>query len=440
MQPVFSLHAHNVLQNVIVDTISDAKVTKFHKRGMEVVGVAVLEATEVHGTGGYPVAAGLPAQSSLDKPTDNPRMSRTSLAVPDVAADSDVPATATASPSGMKGVWNRLFKRDKSKSRTDIPSAASSPDVTPRGSRGNSPQPPERASESTPVLLPAVLGIQPTLSAIVLPPPSQRPTAYVWIVNRWLKGTPQSLFGNVLSGVMGTSSSPHADTGARVELRFEWRRRAKGVRPGRTTMDGGEPRAPFMAAASTLSLASAADLPDSPDPANTRGSAETDPGASRTHARTQSTTSMPARDADDGAESDAEDSATLWTCCLIGRRIPAGAPAGGPVRVDTGAQDGTLRVKVATLAPTPHHPKVVAALKVPAPLPDVEVDALRARRRALASICVGQAASGDVEGLVLSGEEIKSIAASMAMWIICRENIGGVGLVTRKGDGWRIRA
>jgi hypothetical protein len=38
---------------------------------------------------------------------------------------------------------------------------------------------------------------------------------------------------------------------------------------------------------------------------------------------------------------------------------------------------------VGTLSPTPHHPKVVAMLRVPFPLPDVEVERMEMRKRAL---------------------------------------------------------
>ncbi|KAF8660705.1 hypothetical protein AX16_001572, partial [Volvariella volvacea WC 439] len=39
-------------------------------------------------------------------------------------------------------------------------------------------------------------------------------------------------------------------------------------------------------------------------------------------------------------------------------------------------QPAVIKIKVGTLSPTPHHPKVVAMLKVPYPLPDIEIDKL----------------------------------------------------------------
>jgi hypothetical protein len=100
---------------------------------------------------------------------------------------------------------------------------------------------------------------------------------------------------------------------------------------------------------------------------------------------------------DDGEESDAEDSETPWVCTLKIRRLVAGgmgvSSGGGPTEasllsppntsasangslenVDAQEKEQVIRLKVGTLSQTPHHPKVVAMLKIPFPLPDVEVE------------------------------------------------------------------
>ena len=41
--PLYNLQAHNVMTNVIVDAGTDAKIAKFQKRGLEVIGLAVVE-------------------------------------------------------------------------------------------------------------------------------------------------------------------------------------------------------------------------------------------------------------------------------------------------------------------------------------------------------------------------------------------------------------
>ena len=148
---------------------------------------------------------------------------------------------------------------------------------------------------------------------------------------------------------------------------------------------------------------------------------------------------------DDGEESDPEDSETPWTCTLhlrsrahAHRRSstvsvshpshPPSAPAPPEPRVD-------LKLKVATLAPAPHHPKVVAQIKTPFPMPDVLVDSGVVQPRATGLPHPG---GNDVEALVLTAEEIKDIVSCTGLWVVVREGYGGLAK-KRKGDGWLIR-
>jgi hypothetical protein len=130
---------------------------------------------------------------------------------------------------------------------------------------------------------------------------------------------------------------------------------------------------------------------------------------------------------DPGEESEPEDSETPWSCVLKIRRL-SDRPDGSD----------SLKVKVAILSPTPHHPKVVGALKIPFPLPDIEVERVAVRPRQ--TRVVGNAQDeGNSGGLVLTAEEIKDVVSCTGLWLVVREGFGGVGKVNRKGDGWRIR-
>ncbi|KAL0057323.1 hypothetical protein AAF712_016040 [Marasmius tenuissimus] len=131
----------------------------------------------------------------------------------------------------------------------------------------------------------------------------------------------------------------------------------------------------------------------------------------------------------DGEDSDPEDSETPWGCTVKVRRLVAAAGGG---------KSGPVKVKAGTLSPTPHHPKVVAMLKVPFPLPDVEVDKLNLRKREVGKVI--PPANPESGGMVLTAEEIKDVICSTGLWVVVREGFGGVGKVSRKGDGWRIRA
>ncbi|KAF8704613.1 hypothetical protein RHS03_05814, partial [Rhizoctonia solani] len=48
--PLYNLSAHNVLQNTVQDAGTDATVSRFRKRGIDIVGLGLLEPIEVHGS------------------------------------------------------------------------------------------------------------------------------------------------------------------------------------------------------------------------------------------------------------------------------------------------------------------------------------------------------------------------------------------------------
>lgn len=241
---------------------------------------------------------------------------------------------------------------------------------------------------------------------------------YVWTVRRWIKGDGNSVLAGML---MGTTGRPGAGDG--VDLRVEWRRGKSGRkskvktkrRATMNTTDG------LSENDEVSSLGERARRRISTLSVSSRGSTQ---ATSRSVSRARPEES-------DGEESDPEDSETPWTCTLkLKPMVSTAKPAVSPIKL-----------KVATLSPTPHHPKVVAMLKVPYPLPDVDVENMRVVKRVLVEgegrRVVSQVNEG---GLVLTAEEIKDVVCSTGLWLVVREGFGGVGKVSRKGDGWRIRA
>ncbi|KAI9463924.1 hypothetical protein F5148DRAFT_1276456 [Russula earlei] len=483
--PLYNLQAHNVLTNVIVDAGTDAKVAKFQKRGLEILGLAILEPVEVFGSNPASAFFFLPPTSSnrtsFDEHHDlaqqytprpggadgahTPASSAFSLSsggadpaspsVPTIMRP-DINTTPTSAP---KKIFGKFFK--KKDSQPSPPSPLPSPSGgshfrEPRQSVGQSlvvpsqgnpkrnswlgvptsgqhsepPLSPISTITTTSHLQPPVLGIHPSCSS-PKHPPQGRPHSYTWVVRKWIKGSNDGLLGNVIGHMNHFNLSDERrqartppEEGA-VEVHFVWSRGKKkrklreGAQPvggsrqagmptpsGKTgpggslnrsgTIDGAEKR---LSSASGRSISTGSDV----------GS-----GAGAAHGD------------DDGGESDPEDSETPWTCTLVLSRFGDGS--GG----DGGEQ--LVRVRVATFSPTPHHPKVVALLKVPFPLPDIIVDQLQGIAR--------PSWSGDEEpdGLVLTAEEIKDVVSSTGLWLVVRESIGGVGKISRKGDGWRIRA
>lgn len=279
-----------------------------------------------------------------------------------------------------------------------------------------------------------------------------------------------------------------------VEVRFEWCRgksgkkkrgredRARSKRHSLVTSSAGQSTTSFdhhnegspqVAVRDFASTTKQKRL--SPGPADARRSidshrseaASASVGASdEGHARA----SPPTTAEDGGDESDPEDSETPWTCSLIVRRLNPSRLPHSPAADGAKGGSSTCKVKIAGVVPTPHHPKVVALLKVPFPLPDIEIERANVRKRIVTPAGVARPAPASderpgtangtggskksffgakegaggngspAEGLILTAEEIKDVVSSTALWLVVREGFGGVGRVSRKGDGaWRIR-
>jgi len=147
---------------------------------------------------------------------------------------------------------------------------------------------------------------------------------------------------------------------------------------------------------------------------------------------------------DDGEESDPEDSETPWVCRVyIPRRKdedtvdPAEGKRGKRKRRE--AADGVV---VATLYPAPHHPRVIAQVKVSNDRLPISTGMFRAPQHqnsqqhffalhssgsavsAQQSTSTGLPVLGDE--IVLTEENIKDVVGVTAMWLVVREDFGGL--------------
>ncbi len=124
---------------------------------------------------------------------------------------------------------------------------------------------------------------------------------------------------------------------------------------------------------------------------------------------------------DDGEDSDPEDSETPWTCVV---RVPAGKAAiqsrrNAPDEEFRRIRYGTDGLLVGTMYPAPHHPRVVAQLKVPFELPTLMTG--------LAEIPAPGETSRPVNQIVLTEENVKDCLFVTALWLVAREEIAGIG-------------
>ena len=525
--PLYNLQAHNVMQNVIVDAGTDAKIAKFMKRGLEVIGLAVLEPIEIW-SGGSLEDDGRPRTSydragGLQLPGSTPTSSAVSLASQNtqdhpIVAPPPPPTISTpptSSSSGRPGTPRKFFGKLFSSKKKESPSASNlTPPTTPaspvpsltaeaRISKRSSllsahghPILPGLVPEAT--LQPPVLGIQPALRSGAVPPRG-RPQKYVWVVRKWLKGEPESMLGGMrdrFNEVRSGTLAPQGGLEANVEVRLEWSRGRKRGEAERLARKGSRRRSgqPSSGTPSTASLQQPQTPMTPTTPMTPSGLA---PKARKARTRSQGEGGRPSLDSvrsvspgptasittgesntqenqdDDGGESDPEDSETPWTCTLVVRRLHSHAavnaqtPTPRSPLADEQPQSQSLRVKVAAVVPTPHHPKVVALLKVPFPLPDVEVERVALRRRIVTPAGIsrpapdvvpesagsggqkkfwpnrengaGRPEMGRSSGVTLTAEEIKDVVSCTGLWLVVREGFGGVGRERRKGDGWRLR-
>jgi hypothetical protein len=556
--PLYNLHAHNVMTNTVTDAGTDAKVAKFAKRGLEIIGVGFWEPIEV-----WPASStGLSAQESALATTTNPggmtslssdaegailtptsSISHLSFVDHEAGATaSPDPAPSTPESTGPKKLFGKMFKKKDSNSKSPTIAGFLSPlsPSTPSHSRTHTrtsstnafsipiplPSTPKSPSASASEhLLPSVLGLQPLLSLAPdhhptssphiyttftssppLPPstypPHGRATTYTWVLRKWAKE--KHVQSDTFLGALGIhapnlsggngSSSPEID----VDVRIQWVRGKVPVsrKPAtaeekksrrQSTIGGGEGVTPTAGSAASSRRTSAiydsaVERTRSVSPSRKRLSMTLHPSPTLSSIKRSSTSSQkrpsmefnrdgtPSSEVDE--ESDPEDSETPWSCTLhvvppsaqhirsrshfpsLGSRnpfhskhategvVPETINENGGV-VDR--KEGRLKVKVASLIPAPHHPKVLGQLKMPFPVPDVNISMLSSTAtlypRTLTPEGIVRRSEIPVEpgSILLSAEELKDVISSTAFWLIVREGFGGIGKVKRKGDGWRIR-
>lgn len=115
-------------------------------------------------------------------------------------------------------------------------------------------------------------------------------------------------------------------------------------------------------------------------------------------------------DDDDEYDSDPEDSETPWTCSVYVKH--------------TGQ-----RQLLATLTPAPHHPKVIGVLKIPQGLRSISL----ANVGTLATASAQRGQNGQElaqrvgEEVCLTEENLKDVVSVTAMWLVAREEFGGLG-------------
>ncbi|KAI9571939.1 hypothetical protein HD554DRAFT_2168746 [Boletus coccyginus] len=469
--PLYNLNVHSVIPTTILDAGTDAKVAKFAKRGLEVIGLAFLEPIEVRSSAraNGSRAASISARASFDdslrefgstpgtlpshRPVSpiRPNTSHTPGAqfhtpTINLTIAPPLPPPDMQPERSTKKLFTRMFKKKSTPSPLSIaaplPNEVVSPQPSPFHStaRNSDEAPPSQPDTphthdawpsmsliSSATSQTAVLGVHSTL----YPPvsnPRGRPTKYIWVVRKWLKGGDTS----ILNGVMGKLSVGVRDASVpntpHIEVRFEWSREQKkgSGRKSRANKSSNARESPSptrqVLRNTVPRLAPQALSPDARDHRisiishNSSGSDTATSLGSSAHRHAE----------DSGVESDPEDSETPWTCAVTAQRL------GHSLQHHQNGIQEVIRLKVATLSPTPHHPKVVGLLKMPFPLPDIEIERLVVRRRLVTAQGISKTTAPNTGEFVLTAEEIKDTVSSTALWLVVREAFGGVGRERKK--------
>ena len=384
--PLYNLHTHsyNLLANSVHDAGTDEKVAKFQKNGVEVANIGIFAPVEVWAS----------SSSSFLDPEDSPA-SATSASFAELPA---IFAEHAREPQPRK-LLGKLFSGKSTR-------CPSSREVSP--SRATTHYHPEFP-------LCPVLGTTPILFSRTVPPQG-RAVAHTWVCKKWSK------VGEGEDGWLAQAIQLMGQDRCGVDIRIEWARgngkQRDGESPSRKSTSMGNLRAEPEAS-----------IPPIPASDDGRGRSTGNLTIPRTplFARRKrsggSQIGSGGRNSDvSDAESDPEDSEVPWVCTVVIRASEILAShLQGPAGNDEAQwrETAPLRLKVASLAPAPHHPKVVAQLKIQFPLPDVDLWQ--------ATLLPARKGMEPPEGKhIFTAEEIKDVICSTVMWVVVREGFSGL--------------
>ena len=381
--PLYNLHthSHNLLSNSIHDAGTDAKIAKFHKNGVEVVNVGIFAPVEAW------------SSSSVLEPEDAPATC-TSISF----IEGPPPEPAVAEQPQPRKLLGKFFQ------------AKPTPAVAVR-----EPSPSPIPNHHPTFALAPVLGTTPTLFSRVVPPQG-RAVAHTWMCKKWCK------VGDGEDNWLVQAINLIGNDRCGVDIRVEW---ARGNRRDADTASRKSSSMSNLRADADAEIPPVPSIPQSPSEDRGRAPTATNltiPRPPLFTRRKRSGGSSTGRTSDVSDESDPEDSEVPWVCTVVIHPSKLLSPHASPPSDEK--TSAPLRLKVASLAPAPHHPKVVAQLKMQYPLPDVDLwnADLLPRKNSVP----GTPGSAPAGRHILTAEEIKDVVCSTVMWVVVREGFSGL--------------
>ncbi|OXG27797.1 hypothetical protein C367_02474 [Cryptococcus neoformans Ze90-1] len=289
-----------------------------------------------------------------------------------------------------------------------------------------------------------------------------RPIGYNWTVRRWARRNSEGWAAHlVAAAAAGLEFVGAAEMAGENEVQFEW---VKGVSepdekprqrtlmgigkpgispgqpkgravsaPGRSTSTGTGPKS-SRRIASPMPSTPSSPVPSRPPSPSLDGRPEPVrrvSAAASTSSSTASSKGVPSvafdgavaggdMTAEEGDSSETEDSETPWSCWVWVK--------------NTGQ-----RQLLGTLTPAPHHPKVVGVLKIPMSLDPVSLTDIKGpvlNANGEQGHQTAMAMKKIKENVALTEENLKDMICVTALWLVAREEYGGLG---RVGGGRRRR-
>jgi len=260
--------------------------------------------------------------------------------------------------------------------------------------------------------------------------PSTRPVGYTWTMKKWAKKNSESWASQLVA-----ASAAGLDARMDDDVVFEWVKMKSGTGISRintrnTTASSASQGARSKSRASTIDAELDTPSQTSLAPASASRSASPfssslNPNSERPGAkRASSARSSPTRpstptdeistidtrtDDEAGYDSDPEDSETPWTCSIWVKKT-------------------NRRQLLGTLTPAPHHPKVIGILKIPVGLQAIPLCEVACKPTTGDKVQKQKEAQKRVrEEVCITEEGLKDVICVSAMWLVAREEFGGLG-------------
>ena len=389
--PLLALEYHTLLPTTVNDAGTGQRVARFHRRGIELTGVTMLD----------PVY--LSSATATTSSSSSPNAAAAAAAIPEPSSPAFLAVPGTASPHKPDSGFFTKLKRRSATLSAGVGAVPSSPTT----SSSSTSAPSGDSLPASPHLLSLVR--TPSLDR---PGDPARPAGYAFLLRKWLR-----------------ADLVDAPRTVRVEwTRAPLRRRPVSSRRPRSEVSAGQgpASAPQSRRGSETGHAAGAGAGVEGEDDEGEPDEEEEERAwlcSLVYPLSGVAASSSLAASGSGSASQASSPAPSPPLGSSGGfLLPPSAAASSSPSSTAAAASSTRRLLLATLRPAPHHPKLVSTLLLPPSLPSIPLGAFHPSR--------------GLVGGALAPEDLRDLAMVTALWVAVRERLGGLeGVAVNEGLG-----